>query len=461
MKMLLDSLVAAGWARVTPALALALAVSVTGCDSLIDVENPNNVKEEDLEDPSAAASLVSGSLFEVSDAWGTALTPYATITDELEWIGSRDSWKQLDEGDVSDRTNEFTDAAFPDVGEARWLADETIRRLEAFDAAGDLANPSLLAQAYLYGALAYIQIADRWDDFVVTSSKEEAGPNVGEANMGGLYDVAIGYLTSALGIATAADDFRAGLLALRASTEHRKAIWGLVQPSVSGATPKYVGVPASAVNDANAALAIVGGDDFVLQFNYDFSTLGNNIGAWTNERLEHVIDSRYVVKSANGKTVAGCGEAAGCQIALLDPITGNPDPELFEIVTEFTARQFGPLRITSEQELYLILAENAFVASGLDPDDATAAGYINDLRDLNGLDDFDPADAAHPTVGEMIQHHRTASLFLQGRRLSDMYRFGINTGPGVRWTTGSEALTAPGVFMPITLIECNANPQAC
>lgn len=461
MRTMLDSLAAAGRrARVFPVLVLMAAVGLSGCDSLIDVDNPNSVPQDDFENPVAAASVVSGAWAEVADAWGETLTPYATASDELKWIGSRDSWKQLEEGDLSDRTNEFSDAAFPNAAEARWLSDEAIRLMEAHVAAGvenfDMLN---LVRAYLMGAIAYTIAADRWDDFVVASDREEGGPAVGEANMSTLYDVATGYLTSALPIAQAEGDteLEATILALRASVAHRKAVWGLVQPSVSGATPKYAGVSAAAVNDANAALALIGGTNWAFRFTYNLSftsndltngveVLDNDIGAWTNERQEHRIDDRYGVPSSNDKTITGT--------ALTDPVSNVPSPALTQIITEFGEDQFGPLRVVSEQELHLILAENALAAGNLQE----AEDQINNLRGLfTSLGSYDRTAAGAPSVGAMVQHHRMASLFLQGRRLSDMYRFGVTD---TRWASNSEAILAPGTFLPITQVECNANPNA-
>ena len=46
-------------------------------------------------------------------------------------------------------------------------------------------------------------------------------------------------------------------------------------------------------------------------------------------------------------------------------------------------------------------------------------------------------------------------MFLQGRRLADMYRFGITD---TKWVPTSEAVTQPGRFLPLTARECLANP---
>ncbi len=441
----------AGWrTRVIPVFALLTAVGLSGCDSLIDVSNPNNVNETDFQNPISAAAIAAGILSEVQDAWEESLLPYATATDELKWVGSRDSWKQLEAGDLSDRTNEFTDAAFPEVGEARWLADEGIRLLREFLQQTEISvDPMNLANAYLYGAVLYMSIADRWDNFVISSSKREAGPAVGEANMGSLYATAIGYLTEGLTIARAEGDatVERQILAVRAIAAQRQAIWNVVQPSFGGGAPVYV---SSAAADADAAsvLAMTGGQEWIYFFIYAAATRTNSMGTWINERLEHRVDDRFGVPDGSDKVVVS--------VALMDPIDAIPDPELGQIIfDEVTCcRSESPLRITSEQEMLLIRAEHAIASSG-DVNNAAAIGFINTLRALNNLTAFDAVVHAPLTAADLVRHHRSASLYLGGIRLSDMYRFGVTD---TRWQPGSEALTSPGVFMPITSIECNANP---
>src|SRR5216117_4468492 len=103
--------------KTTRVAALLLVAAATGCSSLLDVKNPNNVNESDLNNPASAAAQANGVLASLTRAWGNILTPYSMATDELTWIGSRDAWRNLDEGQISEPTNEFVDAAYFYVGE--------------------------------------------------------------------------------------------------------------------------------------------------------------------------------------------------------------------------------------------------------------------------------------------------------------------------------------------------------
>src|SRR5439155_504235 len=151
-------------------------------------------------------------------AWGTVLTPYSEATDELTWIGSRDAWGDLDQGYLSGITNEFVDAAFPSLAQARWLGDEAIKRLSKFDADGVLPNRDDLARSYLYAAIAYVTIGDMFDDWPIGSDRQVAARPLGPSNMAQVYDTAVVFTTRGIAIAqaTGSKDLVLALTAMRA-----------------------------------------------------------------------------------------------------------------------------------------------------------------------------------------------------------------------------------------------------
>ncbi len=56
---------------------------------------------------------------------------------------------------------------------------------------------------------------------------------------------------------------------------------------------------------------------------------------------------------------------------------------------------------------------------------------------------------------DLLKHSRRVNLFLQGRRITDHYRF---QDPATDWQANSDALLSPGTFFPITITEIRANP---
>src|SRR5690606_19296860 len=126
-----------------------------------DVNNPNNLTEASIESPSAAAAVVNGAVAQNARAIATQWLGYLIASDEITWIGSPDAWGQLDQGFVSSPANEFTDAAFPQVAQARWLADRAVTILD-----GHVANTPTnamrrdQARAYLQAGIIYTMIGE-------------------------------------------------------------------------------------------------------------------------------------------------------------------------------------------------------------------------------------------------------------------------------------------------------------
>ena len=413
----------------TKLISLLLGFTLIGCD--LDVDNPNSLLEGDLQDPSAAAALANG-------AWNASLRgvtymmmPHAVATDESVWIGSRDAWYQIDKGGMTNVYNEFVDQAWPYISEARWMSDKAVSILEGLGA--DLPNSQDLVLAYLSGAMVRVYIADMFEDFVY-SDKTEAGTPVGAANMSQLYDEALALLGKASSIATG--DNAVKVLSLVARTRHAKAVWGKVNP-VNTASP-YVSAGAS---EAAAAAAMMSAD-WKWRMNFSSSTVSNYMAGQINARQEMDLFQNALVETAT--------PGAGGDPQPNDPVTGLPDSRMTAIATEFRAGGGGtswtPVTITSLREMHLIIAESK-KAGG---DDAGCLAELNALRTFDSLNPYPSGTDA----GTALQHERRANLFLQSRRLSDMYRFNLTS------TVWDAVEKSPaGSFFPITISEIRSNPN--
>ena len=412
----------------TKLISLLLGFTLIGCD--LDVDNPNSLLEGDLSDPSAAAALANG-------AWNATLRgvtymmmPHAVATDESVWIGSRDAWYQIDKGGMTNVYNEFVDQAWPYISEARWMSDKAVQILEGLGA--DLPNNQDLVLAYLSGAMVRVYIADMFEDFVY-SDKTEAGTPVGAANMSTLYDEALALLGKASSIATG--DNAVKVLSLVARTRHAKAVWGKVNP-VNTASP-YVSAGAS---EAAAAAAMMTAD-WKWRMNFSSSTVSNYMAGQINDRQEMDLFQNALVETAT--------PGAGGDPQPNDPVTGLPDSRMTATATEFRAGGGGtswtPVTITSLREMHLIIAESK-KAGG---DDAGCLAELNALRTFDSLDPYPSGTDA----GTALQHERRANLFLQSRRLSDMYRFNLTS------TVWDAVEKSPaGSIFPITISEIRSNP---
>lgn len=422
---------------------LAAACLAAGCSHLLDVTNPNQLKEENLTNPASATALANGALATVSNGYSASLLPMSAISDELKWVGSYDSGRDLMYGNVSNPRNEFTMTAFPLAAQGRWMSDDAIALLTAFDKKNSLPVRSDLARAYIYGAIAYMSIGDMWEDFAL-SDRRTASPPLGATGMLKLYDTAIGYLDQAVSVsrATKSPALEVMALALRARAHHARAVRALLTPR--GRLPASPLVnDAGAVADAYAFLAANSDADYKFRFQYSATTVDNTLGAWVNERLEFRVSDVYVVPDASDKQVG--------VVRYTDPITGSTDPVLLAAINEFkTSRQYGSLTVVSLREIRLILAEAA-LAQG---DVPGATTQINAVRSLDALPAYDPAAPNAPTPLAMLRHERRVNLFLQGRRLLDMYRLG-DLSPA--WQSSSESVRTPGILLPIADVERQSN----
>ena len=433
-------------------LALGLMAGVSGCDSWLAVTNPNQIAGSDTELPVAATGLANGAMATVMWGYGAILTSYSTVTDELDWSGSRDAYQQHDFGNMADPYNEFTDDEFRFISQGRWMADYAVSILEGHDTDGTLDDRTDLARAMMFAAVARIIIADMFDDFVF-SDRQVAGAPIGPANMGGLYDQAVTLLTDAMAIATAegSSSLNRAAQALRARAHHGKAVWAKVGQRPIDMSNNGLVSSASAVSDAQAILAATGGDASTYSYGFQYSpdVFAPAIANWVNSRQEMRVGAAYAEPHPTKPTFIAPW--------LMDPIDAVVSPELDRAVDAFSDTFYPYMPLVTARELRLIIAEDALAGANT----ATFETQINLLRALDGLTDFVSGGGGMPTDIDMLTYSRMSNMWLQGRRLADMYRFGI-TDP--MWQVSSTAVTAPGTFLPITIIECRANeniPNTC
>ncbi|MCI0436422.1 MAG: hypothetical protein L0271_22715 [Gemmatimonadetes bacterium] len=434
--------------RLAPVLAAGLLLAA--CD-ILDVNNPNSLTEESIQAEAAASAVVNGAVAQNARGIATQWLGYLVATDEIVWIGSRDAWGQLDQGFVSNPANEFTDAAFPQLAQARWVSDLAVTALDGHVANRPTPTAALRkdqARAYLQAGIIYTIIGETQDDFVF-SDKQEASAAVGPAQMSTVLDKAIQFLDKAVTFSQALNDAELinRSLAMRARAKHSRAQWDKIKPTVNSAQPLVSSAGAAA--DAAAVLARVT-DTWRYRIDYSSSTLSNYMASEINSRGEQQFDTTSVVSvnAAAPKTILG--------VKLMDPIDNEADPRILAFLQEWKGGSnigvagpvYSSLTLVSAKHMRLILAEDA-LAKGNTTDFRT---HINAVR---ALDDLTAYTGQIPAL-DMLKHERRATLFVTGVRLLDMYRFGIRDP---LWHPNSDAVTSPGTLFPITCIERNANPE--
>lgn len=429
---------------------LAMSLFTVGCD--LDAENPNSLVEDDLGNPAVAGALANGALNTISNGISDMLSPISVASDEATWIGSRDAWGSLDKGQMSDVYNEFVDGQWNQITEGRWMADRAVTGLEAFKSEGTLSDDMILAKAYLYAGAVRCGIADWFEDFVY-SDKTVAGQPFGKGNMMQVYDEAITSFKNGLTIAKAEGDseFEARFNAMLARAYFSKAIHG----KLSGGG---MATDSNAKSYAEAALNIWD-ETSKWQLTFSSSTVGSGYSWQINGRSE--LEFGQDPGTGAGDDLPEDLINTDLSVDVVD-LQGNnmgaTDPRLAAIAHDFFKSRGGtdyaPITLTSGAEMYLILAEIAHAGG----DDATALTNLNMNRSgtVEGSTGMTAYDGSNATVADAIQHERRALLYAQGKRLLDMYRFGVKS---VLWESQYEAYSSPGTLFPITIKEIRANPN--
>lgn len=434
--------------RPVAALALAGAAGLgglAGCGGLLEVENPNNVNADALDNPASAAAQVNGIVGALTRGMTQLLGHLSTASDELTWVGSLDGMNLLNRGMVRDPFNEFLEDAALGLTPARYMATRTVPQLEKFRAAGQLVDPTQLALANLYAAVTYDVIGNSYDDFVIASDMRVAGTPVGADRMVTLFDSAEAAATRGLAIAPAGNAvLRGQLLAMRARTRFNRAVWRKLNPS--GRAPANPLVDdAGASEDARAALPLLGSDGRLRLEPQPGMGYGNCfLPSCVNSRREVRFNPAHATYNYTTRVLT---------VALRDPISQQPDPALAFLINEFVAGNLlSPVTVTGSREMLLILAEGALARGNT----TEFAQHLNQLRALHQLPPWTGA-AGQPSARDVLVHARLVNLYLQGRRLNDMYRFGI-VDP--EWPANSDAAQCPGSLFPISNSERLANPAA-
>lgn len=434
-------------------LAVLLVVVWTGCENPLTVENPNKLTEQNVQSPEAYGATVGAARNNLVRAAMGMLAIMENASDESFWIGSRNAWGALDNGGISDPTNEFTDVTWPNVGQARFTADQAITLGEQFQSEGTLPSQDLLAEAYLYGGTTYTLIADTWQRFVLPEDLLDPttpGQPIAPGQMPSLYDTAIEYFTQGLGVVQDGE-IRARLMAMRARARQAKQI----RLQIQSGDPTNPGIVSSAeaAADAQAALGMVD-DGWTFTLAFDAGLLGIACESWAPqvwERGELQVGDQpepnndYFHLSNSDLNVDG--------VEMTDVIdTGAPDPRLVDQLAAFrSGGRNADITEMSARELHLIVAEHALANA----DTTTFASEINEVRSLDGLTDWDESSPQVPAA-TILEHERNVNLIWQGRRLADHYRFG-SMDP--LWQASSVARQDPGTLFPITITEIRSNPN--
>lgn len=151
------------------AAAVTAAVCIAGCntDKILDVEFPGRIPTEQINDPSLAPVLVRSVIGDFECAYSNYMSGSSVHSDEYETSNSNVPlayWGErtitADENDYAIGTCEGNFGMNLTLHTARFQSEEVVRKLEGWTDQQVAGRASLLAQAKIYGAYAYLLMGE-------------------------------------------------------------------------------------------------------------------------------------------------------------------------------------------------------------------------------------------------------------------------------------------------------------
>ncbi len=400
-------------AGVRGSLVAAIALAVSACSGMFDVEAPGRIADENLNNPDAAAGIVTGMSYDLAGAMNSSNDLIALAAGELAHGGSY-NWAEVPRGVITD---EDANTAWGSMMQARWVTEHGLERLKASLKEGEFANSALVARAYLLGGFANRLIGENVCQTVIDGGAPE--PNTVE------FDRGIEKFTKAIEIGTAAgssaNDIVTAAYAGRASLKAWTGDW-------AGAVADAAKVPT----------------DFVYYAVLMTEGLSNTLAYETHDRYEYTVfgtefatrpnDTRapwQIIYLANGKVATGA----------------NGSTPMYQ--QEKYDDNGSDIPLVKGTEMLALRAEAALRNSDI-------AGAIALLNQARAADDMPSlaVPASLTEAWEVLRAERGAITWLENRRFWDERRWFEATGPA-----HFDFLKDRDKCIPISKEEKDSNPN--
>ena len=373
---------------------MVLCGAVAGCDSLLDVELPTRVPAEALDDPAMAAILVAGAVADFECAYANYVAATALLTDELiistEFIAPT-SWDlrsiTADNGNLGTAgCNAFGFGIFQPLSTGRFQADDAHSRIEEFPDAEVPGKTGLLAAASAYAGYGLTLLGEAFCRAAVDQSAAlQPAEVLGMAEQ--RFDIAVQEAQSA------------GDHELLGMAKVGRARVRLNLGNTSGAASDAREVP-----EGFAKMSTHSGVN---------ARRENTLWVYNQRDLMVSVDPRFRNLMVDG--------AADPRVQVGDAGRVGHDG-LTDLWLQLKYAQVGSsIRLASWEEAQLIIAEAEGGQSAVDA--------INNVRAAYGLSPFAGGTAAE--IQAEVLEARRRGLYLEGHRLNDMLRHGLEFDTGL------------------------------
>ncbi|CAA9333835.1 MAG: hypothetical protein AVDCRST_MAG68-2572 [uncultured Gemmatimonadetes bacterium] len=440
-------------------LALAAAGALGACDSLLDVENPQAIDPEQLNEPFYLGLLTNGVVGDFQRAFDDVVLFSGVFSDELRNHATFEEEPRIDQRDVTSG-NGTAALVYTQLQRTRGLADSTASRFRTLR--GDSANSDLrLARVQAYGGMTYVLMAEVLCEAPVNLSRPYTPTELLDSFAIPRFEDAIRVATAARAAAAAANPVgtrtiagadsiinlaRVGaaraslnLLGLTKNERHRQRAIDFATPVPAGFLfLSYYSEPAAELN------------------NFVWSRLTNSISASVSNTpfealrgLEPRVPIPTTLETATGGLRVYVPNSPAAYSTYRDSLPG----------AEFSKESH--IRIASGLEARYIRAE----AEGATPENIA---FIESRRVI-GRDTVGAGATVRTTAANFLSNlrdQRRRDFYLDGHRLGDLRRYRSQYGDIEDFNEfqqglypGSTTISyADQYCFPVNLAEVNGNP---
>jgi hypothetical protein len=368
-------------------LALVALVPLAGCSEVLslDVESPGRLADDDLNNFDAIPGIVNGMSFDLTQAVNGSLQPALLAAGEI-WHGGSYDFGTYPRG-ILQQTPEDWDGEYGTLQQARWVAEDGLRRIADILDAQQFERSADVAKAYVTGGFANRMLGE-----LQCSSTIDGGPEVPNSEhfvrADSLFSRAI-----TIGSAAGRGDLVTAAYAGRASIRAWLGNW-------DAAVADAQQVPADFVYEAvfSTAVGAVGNDLWYETYQRPEFTVFNTI--WADEDPDDPRATWQIMYDNSGQVSKGAN--------------GQTD---FYQQNKFTSEDADhPLAKGTEM---LVLRAEAALRSG---QIGVMTDLLNQARAVYGMDPIaEPATEAD--AWPVLRLERGTTLWLEGRRLWDLRRW--------------------------------------
>jgi hypothetical protein len=406
--------------RVVALATMATMPALAACDSLLDVDIPGAVTEDDLNDPALAVPLFNSGLGAFECAFGNYVATVGVLTEEYivssAWLNDNIwGWRGVETrqaaGTCSNNRNASGFGAYTPLQQARFMIESTMQRIAAFDPAAVPNLDQMITTLNAYAGYTYTLLGEGFCEMAI-----DQGPLMQPTEV---LQRAEQFFTEAINRSGASSDPDVRLLALLGRARVR-------------------------LNLGNHAGAAADAAEIPEGWRYDaqYSTIQ---GSRENRVYNVTVRNSFLSVSPNYRDLTVGGEPDPRVLAEFSGAFGHDGTTEQWVQRKYTTAD-APIPIASWEEAKLIRAE---ALGGMD-----AVNEINELRAAQGiapLEDYD-VDNMLPTILE----ERRRQLFSEGHRLNDMLRHNI---PFPQGTNHKGQTYGPTTCMWLPDQERDTNPN--